>query len=78
LIVRGADRGEAIDRSLEALADFAIEGVETTCELLSVALSHDDFKNDTINTRWLETAVLPALSHDRTTHDRTTEESNRG
>jgi acetyl-CoA carboxylase biotin carboxylase subunit len=83
LIVIGATRGEAIDRSLAALADFAIEGVDTTRELLSVALSHDDFRNDTINTRWLETTVLPALTHDRATHDRAThdrtrEVSNRG
>ena len=40
LIVIGADRGEAIDRSLNALADFGIEGVETTRELHRAVLSH--------------------------------------
>jgi acetyl-CoA carboxylase biotin carboxylase subunit len=78
LIAIGATRGEAIDRSLQALADFAIEGIDTTRELLAAALSHDDFRNDTINTRWLETTVLPALSPDRTTHHRITEGVNRG
>jgi hypothetical protein len=24
-------------------------------------LSHDDFRNDAINTRWLETVLLPTL-----------------
>ena len=62
LIVIGADRGEAIDRSLDALADFGIEGVETTRELHRAVLSHRDFRNDTINTRWLETTLLPELS----------------
>ena len=58
----GADRGEAIDRSLNALADFGIEGIETTRELHRAVLSHRDFRNDTINTRWLETTLLPELS----------------
>ena len=57
----GADRGEAIDRSLNALADFEIEGIDTTRELHRAVLSHHDFRNDTINTRWLETTLLPEL-----------------
>jgi acetyl-CoA carboxylase, biotin carboxylase subunit len=62
LIVTGEDRGEAIDRSLNALADFEIEGVDTTRDLHRAVLSHDDFRNDAINTRWLETTLLPELS----------------
>ena len=61
LIVIGADRGEAIDRMLNALADFGIGGIDTTRELHQAVLSHDDFRNDTINTRWLETTLLPEL-----------------
>ena len=61
LIVSGTDRSEAIDRSLDALADFGIEGIETTRDLHRAVLSHDDFRNDTINTRWLETTLLPEL-----------------
>ena len=62
LIVAGADRAEAIEASLRALDEFVIEGVETTRELHQAVLSHADFRNDTINTRWLETTLLPAVS----------------
>ena len=62
LIVAGADRAEAIEASLRALDEFVIEGVETTRELLRAVLSHADFRNDAINTRWLETTFLPVLS----------------
>jgi acetyl-CoA carboxylase, biotin carboxylase subunit len=66
LIVSGADRSEAIDRALRALADFEIEGIETTRDLHRTVLSHDHFRTDTINTRWLETTLLPELSDDLT------------
>ncbi len=62
LIVAGADRAEAIQASLKALDEFVIEGVETTRELHQAVLSHADFRNDAINTRWLETTLLPAVS----------------
>jgi acetyl-CoA carboxylase biotin carboxylase subunit len=61
LIVTGRDRPTAIDASLDALERFEIEGIQTTRELHRAVLSHDDFRNDVINTRWLETTVLPAL-----------------
>ena len=62
LIVTGADRAAAIDASLNALDEFVIEGVETTRDLQRAVLAHDDFRNDVINTRWLETTLLPAVS----------------
>ena len=62
LIVSGADRAEAIEASLKALDDFEIEGVETTRELQLAVLSHDDFRNDAINTQWLETTLLPSVT----------------
>jgi acetyl-CoA carboxylase biotin carboxylase subunit len=73
LIVTGADRAEAIDRTLEALAELTIEGVETTRDLHRIVLAHADFRADNINTRWLETALLPTLepnphAQEATTH----------
>jgi acetyl-CoA carboxylase, biotin carboxylase subunit len=62
LIVAGADRSEAIDRSLCALDDFEIDGVDTTRDLHRAVLTHQDFRSDTITTRWLETTLLPELS----------------
>ena len=61
LIVAGADRAAAIAAALHALEDFQIEGVETTRDLQRAVLSHDDFRNDVINTRWLESTLLPAV-----------------
>jgi acetyl-CoA carboxylase biotin carboxylase subunit len=61
LIVAGADRAAAIEASLKALGDFEIEGIETTRDLQRTVLAHDDFRNDAINTRWLETTLLPTM-----------------
>jgi acetyl-CoA carboxylase biotin carboxylase subunit len=61
LIVRGATRTEAIDATLGALDEFTIEGVETTRDLHRTVLAHDDFRDDAINTRWLERTVLPVM-----------------
>lgn len=62
LIVSGDDRDDAIDRTLSALDDFEIEGVDTTLDLHRHVVSHDDFRADTITTRWLETTLLPGLT----------------
>jgi acetyl-CoA carboxylase biotin carboxylase subunit len=61
LIVVGRDRPTAIDAALAALDRFEIEGVETTRDLHRAMLSHDDFRRDAINTRWLETTLLPGF-----------------
>ncbi|HZI44431.1 MAG TPA: acetyl-CoA carboxylase biotin carboxylase subunit [Ilumatobacter sp.] len=61
LIVTGVDRAATIAATLNALDEFEIEGVETTRELHRAVLSHDDFRNDEINTRWLETSLLPSV-----------------
>ena len=71
LIVTGADRAEAIEASLKALDSFEIEGVQTTRELHRAVLSHDDFRNDLISTRWLETTLLPTVSSSLTAKDAT-------
>ena len=62
LIVTGSDRDDAIRRLLDALDRFEIEGIDTTRDLQRAVLSHADFRNDTINTRWLETTLLPELA----------------
>jgi acetyl-CoA carboxylase biotin carboxylase subunit len=61
LIVKGSDRASAIDACLEALERFDIDGIATTRDLHRAALSHADFRNDAINTRWLQTTLLPAM-----------------
>jgi acetyl-CoA carboxylase biotin carboxylase subunit len=61
LIVGGSDRAHAIAAALDALDEFEIEGVATTRDLHRAVLSHADFRNDAIDTRWLETTLLPTV-----------------
>ena len=61
LIVWGTDRGAAIASTIDALDAFAIEGIDTTRDLHRAVLAHDDFQQDAISTRWLETTLLPGL-----------------
>jgi acetyl-CoA carboxylase biotin carboxylase subunit len=59
LIAHGANRGEAIARLVDAIDNFAIEGVRTTLPLQRAIITHPDFIENTIHTRWLEKVVLP-------------------
>lgn len=59
LIVHGATREEAVERMAKALDSFLIEGIATNIPLLKVIVAHPDFRTNTINTRWLETVLLP-------------------
>ncbi|WBX85788.1 acetyl-CoA carboxylase biotin carboxylase subunit [Sphingosinicella microcystinivorans] len=61
LIVHGNTRVEAIDRLAAALDDFVVEGIATNIPLLKLIVAHEDFRSNTINTRWLETVLLPAF-----------------
>jgi acetyl-CoA carboxylase biotin carboxylase subunit len=61
LIVHGRDRGEAIQRLAHALADFEIQGVATNLSLLRYIVDHPDYRNNRVDTRWLERTLLPAF-----------------
>ncbi len=61
LIVHAEDREAAIDRLAAALADFHVEGIATNIPLLRAIVAHPDFRANNINTRWLETVLLPAF-----------------
>ena len=61
LIVRGRSRGEAVDRLIAALERFEVEGVATNIALLKAIAAHEDFRNNNISTRWLETILLPTF-----------------
>jgi acetyl-CoA/propionyl-CoA carboxylase biotin carboxyl carrier protein len=54
LIVRGRDRDEAIRRSIRALREFKIEGVETTIPAHLRILEESPFAQGTIHTRLVE------------------------
>lgn len=57
LIVRGRDRGHAIERLRAALADFQIEGIRTNLGLLQRIVADSEFEQNRITTRWLDQAV---------------------
>jgi acetyl-CoA/propionyl-CoA carboxylase biotin carboxyl carrier protein len=55
LIVWGKDRAIAIDRMIRALEELRIEGIATTVPADLAILRHEDFRNATHSTRWVET-----------------------
>lgn len=57
LIVGGPDRPTAIRRALDALADFEVEGVDTTIPFLKTLLERPEFGSGAVNTRWVETLM---------------------
>lgn len=59
LIAHGRDRSDAIARLVAAIDEFAIEGVPTTLGLQRAIITHPDFVENRIHTRWLEQVVLP-------------------
>lgn len=62
LIVRGSSREQAIDVLAGALARFEVGGIATNIPLLQAIVAHEDFRNNHISTRWLETTLLPSFS----------------
>jgi len=59
LIVSGATRAEAIERSVAALQDFRIEGIKTNIPLHLRILQSEAFRAGELNTRFLEHHAKP-------------------
>ena len=58
LIVKGDDRTEAIDRMCYALANFEVNGVDTTIPFYRDLMKKPDYLHGKINTRWVEDVFL--------------------
>jgi acetyl-CoA carboxylase biotin carboxylase subunit len=54
LITSGSDRQEAVARMRDALDDFRVEGVDTTIAFLADLLSHPEYRDGCVDTRWVE------------------------
>jgi acetyl/propionyl-CoA carboxylase alpha subunit len=54
LIVHAEDRGTGIQRMQAALKDFIVHGVATNIDFMQDVLSHPDFRNGEVSTRWVE------------------------
>ena len=65
LIVHGEDRASAIARMSEALANFGVEGVETTIPLHQAILADADFQKGAYDCQYLTRAgsVLEAFTN---------------
>lgn len=59
LIAHGSDRADAIARLVAAIDEFKIGGVPTTLGLQRAIITHPDFIENRIHTRWLEQVLLP-------------------
>jgi len=55
LIVHAENREAAIQRMQAALKEFIVHGVITNIDFLQAVLSHPDFWNGEVTTRWVET-----------------------
>ncbi len=55
LIVQAENREAAIQRMQAALKEFVVHGVITNIDFLQAVLSHPDFANGQVTTRWVET-----------------------
>lgn len=59
LIVRGANRAEAVERLAAALQRFEVAGIATNIPFLKAIVAHQDFCDNCLDTRWLQTTLLP-------------------
>lgn len=55
VIVHGRDRGEAVARSIQALAEMNVEGVKTTRDIHVKLLQESPVREGPVTTSWLET-----------------------
>ena len=58
LIVTANERDAAVTRLIDALNAFEIDGIITNLPLLQHIAQHADFRNNAVNTRWLEQTGL--------------------
>ena len=54
LIVHGADRAQATDRTRQALAAFKVSGIDTGIPFLQTVIDDPEYQSGKVNTRWLE------------------------
>lgn len=57
LIVYAENRNSAIRKMQNALKDFIVHGVVTNIDYMQAVLSHEDFINGKVTTRWVDTIM---------------------
>jgi len=61
VICWGQDRQEALSASYNALNEVRVEGVDINSDFAKAILTHDDFINGNIHTKWIERTLCPLL-----------------
>lgn len=62
LIIWGADRDDAVHHMAEALAEFHIEGLTTSLDLLRRVVAEPDFRANVVTTHWLSDTVMSGVN----------------
>ena len=58
LVVSARDRDHAIQCMQDALANFAVSGVDTTISFYQFIMKHPEYLNGKVNTRWIENSLI--------------------
>ncbi len=61
IIVKGNDRQDVIQKTLDALNEFNLIGLKTTIPFCRTVLNHPDFVNATYTTRWVDQVFTPEM-----------------
>ncbi|WP_300669654.1 acetyl-CoA carboxylase biotin carboxylase subunit [Soonwooa sp.] len=61
LIVHGKDRNEAIEKMLEAIQDYKVEGVSTTLPFGSFVFDHEAFRSGNFDTNFVKKYYSPEI-----------------
>ena len=69
LIVRAADRQQALERMARALREFLVLGVKTNIPLHSWLVAHPDVRSGQVDTGWLERVWSPAEAQSLVTQE---------
>lgn len=70
VIVRGRTIRDTVRRSLRALAEFRIEGVETNISFLQNIIAHEDFAAGKTTTRWVDENIETLANPVEASHSR--------
>jgi len=61
IIVKGDNRQDVIQKTLDALYEFNLIGLKTTIPFCRTVLKHPDFVNATYTTRWVDQVFTPEM-----------------
>jgi acetyl-CoA carboxylase biotin carboxylase subunit len=64
LITFADTRAEAIEKMQVALEQFVVEGISTNIPLLRHIVAHPDYRQNNIDTKWLEKTLLPSFRNE--------------